>query len=48
MSYGRKGLAMMNRDNSEQLYIAHAGIFENQRLQGLPLVIALSHPQDAG
>lgn len=48
MSYGRKGLAMMNRDNSEQLYIAHSGIFENQRLQGLPLVIALSHPQDAG
>lgn len=36
---------MQHRD---QLYIAHAGIFENQRLKGLPLVIALSHPQDAG
>lgn len=34
--------------HSEQLYIAHAGIFDNQRIKGLPLVIALSHPQDAG
>ncbi|MFW0120012.1 proteasome assembly chaperone family protein [Rothia sp. P5764] len=34
--------------HDERLYIAHAGVFENQRLKGLPLVVALSHPQDAG
>lgn len=33
---------------AERLYIAHTGIFDNERLKGLPLVIALSHPQDAG
>lgn len=38
----------MNMNNSEQLYIAHAGAFDNERLRGLPLVVALSHPQDAG
>ncbi|WHS49729.1 PAC2 family protein [Rothia sp. SD9660Na] len=34
--------------HEDRLYIAHAGAFENDRLRGLPLVIALSHPQDAG
>ncbi|MBM7050718.1 MULTISPECIES: proteasome assembly chaperone family protein [unclassified Rothia (in: high G+C Gram-positive bacteria)] len=34
--------------NPETLYLAKAGIFENPALKGLPLVIALSHPQDAG
>lgn len=34
--------------HDERLYIAHAGVFANSRLKGLPLVIALSHPQDAG
>ncbi|WP_237232711.1 proteasome assembly chaperone family protein [Rothia nasisuis] len=33
---------------TEKLYIAQAGVFENDRLKGLPLVVALSHPQDAG
>ncbi len=32
----------------EPLYIAQAGAFDTDRLKGLPLVIALSHPQDAG
>lgn len=36
----------MNEKN--QLYTAYAGTFDNPRLQGLSLVIALSHPQDAG
>lgn len=34
--------------NNERLYIVHAGVFDNPRLKGLPMVVALSHPQDAG
>lgn len=34
--------------NPESLYLVHAGALDNERLQGLPLVISLSHPQDAG
>lgn len=32
----------------ESLYLAQAGVLNNEKLRGLPLVISLSHPQDAG
>lgn len=35
-------------NQNDKLYIAHAGALDNPRLKGLPLVVALSHPQDAG
>ncbi|MDO4898977.1 MAG: PAC2 family protein [Rothia sp. (in: high G+C Gram-positive bacteria)] len=38
----------MAQQQFEHLYIAQAGAFENERLRGLPLVVAMSHPQDAG
>ncbi len=34
--------------NPDSLYLAKAGVFENENLRGLPLVVSLSHPQDAG
>lgn len=36
---------MLEPDN---LYLSQAGALSNERLRGLPLVIALSHPHDAG
>ncbi|MDY3048855.1 MAG: PAC2 family protein [Rothia sp. (in: high G+C Gram-positive bacteria)] len=35
-------------NHTERLYLAQSSLLDNARLKGLPLVIALSHPQDAG